>query len=56
LSPFANLFAQQVGNVLERYQVSESACEMVLEKFVELQNSTTKNLKPDKQFYESGII
>jgi hypothetical protein len=53
-SPFANLFAKHVGNVCERYRVSESACEKLAEKFVELHNSTISHLEAVKKKHRSG--
>jgi hypothetical protein len=54
LSPFANLFIKHVGNVYERYKVSERACEVLMEKFVELKGSTARQLEVFNQNYKSG--
>jgi hypothetical protein len=35
LMPLANLFSKHVGGVLERYKISESACETLIDGFVE---------------------
>jgi hypothetical protein len=41
MSPFANLFNKQIGNIAERYRISDAASEGLFEQLSELKRPLT---------------
>jgi hypothetical protein len=53
MSPFANLFSKHVGNLNERYKLSEATYERFIDKFIELKHQTKR---PQIMRNESQVI